>query len=289
MRVGVLGATSLVGRCLVTMLRQRGFQLTAFSRSAAPVDQPEGLRWVRLEINDTSDWNDRGEALEGWVSLVPLWVLPGYFDFLARHGAKRLVALSSTSRFTKGTSSDRTEQELAQRIAASEDRVVEWAESVGIRWVILRPTLIYGFGRDRNVCEIARFIRRFRFFPILGEANGLRQPVHARDVARACVAALEAPISGRAYEISGAETLSYRRMVERIFEAEEVPARFVSVPRALFRLGIAAVRPLPRFRGWSIGMAERMNQDLSFGHEAAARDLGFSASAFQLSPEDLPP
>ncbi len=60
----------------------------------------------------------------------------------------------------------------------------------GVEWVILRPTLIYGHGRDKNITEIARFIRRFGFFPLLGKANGLRQPIHVEDVAEACFAAL---------------------------------------------------------------------------------------------------
>lgn len=94
-------------------------------------------------------------------------------------------------------------------------------------WVILRPTLIYGRGRDRNITVIARFIRRFGFFPVLGRATGLRQPVHAEDVALACHRALEAPAAtNRAYNISGGETVTYREMVRRVFLAlEGGPAR----------------------------------------------------------------
>ncbi len=68
-----------------------------------------------------------------------------------------------------------------------------WAASHGVEWIILRPTLIYGLGRDKNIAEIARFVRRFGFSPLFGKAKGLRQPLHAQDVAGACIAALDAP------------------------------------------------------------------------------------------------
>ena len=95
---------------------------------------------------------------------------------LERYGACRVVALSSTSRFTKDDSSDPEEQAIALRLADAEARVQAWAASHGVEWVILRPTLIYGLGRDKNIAEIARFIRRFGFFPLFGKAKGLRQP-----------------------------------------------------------------------------------------------------------------
>ena len=92
------------------------------------------------------------------------------------------------------------------RLIEAEDRFVVWAKSRGIEWVILRLTLIYGLGRNKNISEIAGFIRRFGFFPVLGRAQGLRQPIHVEDVPAACVSALRAPDAvNRAHNISGGE------------------------------------------------------------------------------------
>jgi nucleoside-diphosphate-sugar epimerase len=224
-----------------------------------------------------------------WVSLAPIWVLPDYFALLKRFGVKRLVALSSTSLFTKESSTDPVERALARRLADGEARLAEWAQQSGIEATILRSTLIYGLGRDKNISVIARFIRRFGFFPLLSAAQGLRQPVHARDVAAACVAALQQPQRREgAYNLSGGETLTYREMVERIFHALQKPVRLVQVPIWVFRLALAGLRTLPRFRHWSPQMAERMNVDLVFSHSDAARDLSFAPRPFALAAEDLP-
>jgi nucleoside-diphosphate-sugar epimerase len=216
-------------------------------------------------------------------------VLPDYFSLIEASGARRVVALSSTSRFTKIGSGDMAENAVAAKLIESEAQVQAWAEARGIEWVVLRPTLIYGLGRDKNISEIARFIRRFGFFPVLGQAHGLRQPIHAEDVAAACVAALQAPAAAnRAYNLSGGETLAYREMVARVFKAMGCPVRLVTVPLWAFRLAVAMLRRVLRFRHWSAAMAERMNRDLVFDHAEAARDLGFKPRGFALTAEDMP-
>jgi nucleoside-diphosphate-sugar epimerase len=216
-------------------------------------------------------------------------VLPDYFSLIEASGARRVVVLSSTSRFTKVGSADKAEVAIAAKLADAEARVRAWAEARGIEWVILRPTLIYGLGRDKNISEMARFIRRFGFFPLLGQAQGQRQPIHAVDVAAACVAALQAPgTANRAYNISGGETLAYREMVARVFAALGRPTRLLTVPLWAFRLAVSVLRCLPRYRQWSAAMAERMNRDLVFDHTEAVRDLGFKPRGFVLMAEDLP-
>ncbi len=287
-RVGVLGATSLVGECLLPLLKQDGWRVTVFSRQAAGRSGSDGVEWRQI-LPSPQPSPARGEGVSHWICVAPIWVLPEHFDFLKSYGVRRLVALSSTSRFTKGDSSDRDEQAVAQRLSESEACLLTWAEENGIEYVILRPTLIYGRGRDKNINEIARFIRRFKFFPLLGWARGLRQPVHAEDVAAACLAALETEgASSRAYNLSGGETLTYREMVNRVFAALGRRPLLLSVPLWIFGVAVKCLRLLPRYRHWSIAMAERMNRDLVFDHVEATRDLGFSPRPFRLEAEDLP-
>jgi nucleoside-diphosphate-sugar epimerase len=263
------------------MLRDAGWQVEAFSRSA--VESGLGVVWRLLPSTEGV------EEIPYWICLVPIWVLPDYFSLIDTSGARRVVVLSSTSRFTKVDSGDKAENVVATRLIEGEAQVQAWAESRGIEWVILRPTLIYGLGRDKNISEIARFIRRFGFFPVLGKATGLRQPIHAEDVALACVSALLAPeAANRAYNISGGETLTYRDMVARVFATLGRRPRLLTMPLWAFRQAVSVLRCLPRYRQWSAAMAKRMNRDLVFDHSEAARDLGFTPRGFALAAEDLP-
>jgi nucleoside-diphosphate-sugar epimerase len=282
--VGVLGASSLVGACLLPLLTRSGWHVIAYSRQ--PVGHAgDGVVWKQLSLNHAKTVE---EVTLYWICVAPIWVLPDYFALIETSGAQRVVVLSSTSRFTKVGSGDTAEQATAAKLIDGETRLQAWAESRGIELVILRPTLIYGLGRDKNISEIARFIRRFGFFPVLGEAKGLRQPIHAEDVAGACLAALQgSDAANRAYNISGGETLAYREMVARVFSALGRPSRLLTVPLWAFRLAVTMLRRLPRYRQWSAAMAERMNRDLVFDHADAVRDIGFKPRPFSISPEDV--
>jgi nucleoside-diphosphate-sugar epimerase len=280
----------MVGECLLPLLAEAGWRATAFSRQAVD-DKATGVQWRRLSElrSPIRPSGESPEKIAWWISIFSLTALPEYLDALRAHGARRVVALSSTSRFTKAASADPAEQALAQRLAEAETRLQAWAECLGVEWVILRPTLIYGRGRDRNISEIAQFIRRYRFFPVLGRASGLRQPVHSEDVAAACLAALDAAAAkNRAYNISGGETMTYWEMVRRVFLALGRKPRIVPVPLWTFRLAIGCLRLLPRYRDWSSTKAERMEHDLVFDHVAAKRDLAFNPGPFVLSAHDVP-
>lgn len=288
-KVGVLGASSLVGNCLLAKLASENFKVIAFSRQKQHGADSEAISW-RLIAESVVSKSAVGSAedIPYWVCVAPIWALPEHFALLQACGARKVVALSSTSRFTKDQSSDPEEQNLASLLREAEDRVENWAARHEVRWGILRPTLIYGLGRDKNIAEIARFILRFGFFPVLGRAMGLRQPIHAEDVAAACVCALQAPqVSSHAYNISGGETLTYREMIVRVFTVLNRRPCLLTVPLWMFRIAVVLLRSLPRYRNWSAAMAERMNLDLVFDHAEAARDFGFAPKGFSLSKKDL--
>ncbi len=287
--VGVIGARSLVGERLLAMRTATGAPVVAFTRHAVShnntnVVTSDVVTWRRID-----DFLDPQNAvIEDWISLAPIWSLPQMFPMLEAFGVRRLVALSSTSRFTKQASSAPAEREIARRLATAEDALQQWAQARGLACRVLRPTLIYGCGRDGNIAEIARFIRRFGFFPVFGDAMGLRQPVHADDVAAVCLAALQHTGSGYcASNLGGGETLAYREMVRRIFGALDRAPRLVTVPLWAFRLLLRVARLAPRYRHWHAAMAERMNQDMVFDIADLGRELGWRPRGFWLGVEDV--
>ncbi|MBX3615829.1 NAD-dependent epimerase/dehydratase family protein [Nitrosomonas sp.] len=287
-QVGVLGATSLAGECILRQLIQNGWHVNAFSRYAIAHHHPQ-MTWRQINLPHPTDPDNNDNPIPYWLCAAPIWVLPGYFDLLLTYGAQRVVVLSSTSRFTKEISSDPLEKKIVQRLIDSEDKVKAWATAHKIDWIILRPTLIYGYGRDKNISEIAQVIRRFGFFPLFGPAQGLRQPIHVEDVALACCRALDTlNLANRSYNLTGGEVLTFREMVRRVFEAQNLPPRMLTVPLWFFKMALWGLKRLPRYRHWTPAMAERMNQDLKFDCSEAQRDLNIVPRPFKLMATDLP-
>ncbi len=284
--VAVVGASSMVGRVLLPQLNQSGRHVVAYSRKYRENSNPaSNIEWREMHLLGEINKQD---VITDWIWLAPIRILPEHLERMRKAGAKNVVAVSTTSRFTKIDSSSEAERKFVEELIFAEESLQNWALKNNATWTILRPTLIFGLGLDKNINVIARFISRFHFFPILGSACGLRQPIHVSDVATACKAAMESDSAkNRAYNISGAEIVSYREMVKRIFEALDIRPRFLSIPLWLFAAGMATVRLLPSFRTWSSAMVERMNHNMEFDHDEASHDFDFKPRGFVLNRDDL--
>jgi len=282
-KIIVTGATSIIGRFLLPRLLEAGYEVHALSRKNNP-DPAKGNRgnrffWHQVDIDDPGQLPKiDGAAL---IHLAPLWLLPPLLPILNSIQTKRVIAFGSTSLFSKAGSRNTGERELAARLSSAEEKIRRDCGILRINWTVFRPTLVYDCAQDKNIVQIARFIRRYGFFPLLGAASGLRQPVHADDLAQACILALDQSVTfNRSYNLSGGETLTYRRMIEKVFVSLGKPIRFFIVPAWLFRLGIQGVTLLPGKRSITPEMATRMNTDLCFFYTDATKDFGFMPRQF---------
>lgn len=269
-----LGATSLIGRFALPRLRAAGVEAVALSRTA-----PRESGWVRADLSDPA-LRALLPACPTVLSFQPIWHLPQALPALRVRGMKRLVAFSSTSVFAKADSPDAHEQGVVRALAEGEAATRAFCEANGVAWTILRPTLIYAEGQDQNVSRLARVIRKLGLLPLAGRGEGLRQPVHADDLAAAAIAAAASRTAeNQAYDLPGGETLTYRAMAERVFEGLGRKPAILAVPPGLWRLAFALARPfLP---GATAQMGARMSEDLTFDGSAAARDFGWTPRPFR--------
>jgi nucleoside-diphosphate-sugar epimerase len=270
----VTGATSLIGRFALPRLEAVGVEFHALSRTA-----PSAPGWIRGGLSDPG-LDARLPQCPTVLSLSPIWHLPPGLEALKGRGMQRLVAFSSTSVSSKASSPDAYEQGMVRRLAEGEEAVRAFCEANGVAWTILRPTLIYAEGQDQNVSRLARVIRRLGFLPLAGKGEGLRQPVHADDLAAAAIAAAAAPAAeNRAYDLPGGETLTYRQMAERVFEGLGRRPAILPLPEGLWRLAFALARPL--LPGATAQMGTRMSEDLAFHGSAATADFGWNPRPFR--------
>jgi nucleoside-diphosphate-sugar epimerase len=270
--VQILGGRSLVGGYLIQRLLNAGYAVEILGRHR-PNDLPEGVSFRLCDI--TAAAADSLRTGSPVFSLLPLWVLP---QFLASqiHRPAQIIALGSTSRFSKQHSPSLEEQELAARLTQAETDIAQQP----VPWTVLRPTLIYDGVQDQNITRMAAFIRRFRILPLVGAANGLRQPIHADDVAAFLVACLHTPaVQNKALTITGGETLTYRAMAIRVFEGLGLRPRFLPLPLPILRLAFQMIRPITRWTH-SPALFNRMNEDLAYRGEDAATILKHAARAF---------
>jgi nucleoside-diphosphate-sugar epimerase len=275
----ITGANGVVGAPLCQRLRleQRAFKTVSRTVGADIV-------WD-LEQSPTAESLQAMAGIKSVIHCAPIWFLPAQLDHLLRIGVGRLVVFSSTSVLSKTQSKDHSEQQLVKLLAAAEFELNGFCAKHKMQLTILRPSMIYGYGRDQNIMQIASFINRFGFMLLVGRADGKRQPIHADDLVAAALSILDKPVTfGKSYNLAGAETLSYRAMVERIFHGLGKKDRILSIHLCLFRLCLTVLATFSRF-SFSPEMANRMSQNLNYSCADAIQDFGFQAQAFLTKPE----
>lgn len=272
----VFGGSGQIGRPLLVRLRRDGWRITAVSRDAH-ADEP-GLHWLRGDLSNVPALPPNIEAV---VSCGPL---DAFARWYAAHlpAAPRVIAFGSTSADTKRGSSDPDERDVAQRLRDGEATLLDAAARRDAALTLLRPTLVYGAGRDATLTRIAELAQRWRRFPLPRNANGLRQPVHVADLAEAAAACLENDAThGRTYALPGGETLPYRDMVARVLACLEPPPALVELPSPLFNAALLAAQATGRATHLGEAAVRRMRSDLVFDLAPAQRDFGYAPRAFR--------
>ena len=272
----VFGGSGQVGRPLVARLRAEGWRVHALSRSPQ-VDAP-GLHWLQ---GDFASMPAVPQDVDAIFSCGPL-------DLFARWyadsdiAAPRVVAFGSTSASSKHASDDEGERDVARRLHAAEAALFEASGRRGAGATMLRPTLVYGVGRDATLTRIAGMARRWGRFVLPRRADGLRQPVHVQDLADAAFAASLAPAAaGRSYDLPGGETLAYREMVRRVLACLDPSPPLHEVPMPMFRAALAAAQARGLARELTATAVARMRDDLVFDPAPARRDFGYAPRVFR--------
>lgn len=268
----VCGASSQIGFFLLPELVRAGVRVLALSRKSQAAIT--GVTWLQGALPRLPDGANIAESV---CSFAPLDALAGWIEAGAAASLQRVVATSSMSAESKQDSPVASEREVSRRLREGEAAVARACQRRGIAWTILRPTLIYGAARDRSLTPLARRAMRWRLFG-LPAGSGLRQPVHAADIAQAVVRALEGGAVARVIQIGGGERLPASEMFARV--RASLPARTIPipVPAASIRAG---ARLLPSLRG----ALTRLQRDLIADNGELERLLGVYPRPFQPGPE----
>ncbi len=264
---GFLGsyvAARLAGPDLVALVRPTS------DRAVLPPD-------VATRSGDLDDLASLDRMLEGvdgvvYCASMGFGHVPPLVRRLEAAGVRRAVFVSTTAIFTTLPARSRAPR-LAAEAAVQRSRLA---------WTILRPTMIYGSGRDRNISRLLRLLRRSPVFPVFGDGRALHQPIFVEDLADAVVSALGSqPAVGRTYDLAGAQPLPYADLLRAAARAVGRDVRLVHVPLGLALFGARLARRLPLPMPITPEQVLRLAEDKAFDYSAAVRDLGFRTRTFE--------
>lgn len=238
------------------------------------------VHWLHVDFLRHLQANELG-SVALWLNLAPVWSGEHFWSIISKFQPQRIVGLSSTSVVTKQHSTDAKEQQLVAQLKSGEAMLAKCADNAAV--FILRPTMIYGGKRNKNINVIKKIVRIFHVFPMVGDGAALRQPVHCEDVAQACLQLLEqVKVNGcYIYDLPGKQQFSYYQLVEYVFQALGMRVRIIFIPLSAGRLLLKLLGWLPGMSAISAQAANRMRQDLAFSYEKAQHDFGYQPKDFR--------
>jgi len=231
-----------VGQNLLPLLKQRSnAEIVALDKHPTNTAtlrrlHPE-LRVVEADLAEAGSWQDE---LEGCTHLVighaqigglypeefvrnNIQATERLLEAALRYGVPYAVSISS-SVVNSMAVDDYTETKKAQEALTA---------ASGIKQVVLRPTLMFGWFDRKHVGWLARFMQRTPVFPIPGDGRYLRQPLYAGDFSAIISSTLESEITG-AYNITGQERIDYIDLISAVKQATGAKARIQKVPYNVF-------------------------------------------------------
>ncbi len=272
MKVLVSGGTGLLGQDLLRLLRETGeHEVRCLVRRTSPVERLGGLE---LAYGDAGDAGSMARALRGmdaFVHVAGIRYTPEVLEAMRRARVERLVIVSSTSAHS------RFEFRSALRLV-NEALLV----GSGLRWTVVRPSMIYGSELDHNMHKLLRFLDCSPVFPLFGSGENLWQPVYYEDLARGLYAALTKPgTDSQIYDLPGPRPLTYLDLVRTAADALDKKVRIVRIPAEPVRRTLVLAErmglPLPV----SSEQVLRLREDKAYSYEKAREELGYAPRAFK--------
>ena len=241
-KIVITGAAGLVGQNLILRLEQKGFgEIVAIDKHPTNTETLRRLhpnvRVICADLSEPGPWQDEfvgcthlmnGHAQIGGIYTAEytrnnITATQRVVEAAVRNNVSYAVNISSSA-VTSAAHDDYTESKKGQEKVLRES---------GIKQVVLRPALMFGWFDRKHVGWLARFMQRTPIFPVPGSGRYLRQPLFAGDFCEIIISSMEKEITGT-YPITGTEEIDYIDLMREVNKIVGSPSRVVRVPYSVF-------------------------------------------------------
>lgn len=210
MQIVVAGATSGTGNAVVQRLAAKfgAENIVCLIRPTSQTTILETLR-VRMVIGDVTDPGSLRKVLSPDTVYLDM-TNPRCYDALVpavkECGVERTFFVTTTGIFSRFHSCSDIYK-----------RAEELVKNSGFVYTILRPSMIYGHLRDRNMGKLITVLTRYPVFPLINGGRSLMQPVFVDDLADGIVSAIgNSKTEYKEYNLAGPAQMSYNNIIDAI-------------------------------------------------------------------------
>jgi uncharacterized protein YbjT (DUF2867 family) len=210
----VTGATGNIGRNVVAELLDAGETVRAISRNPERAAFPGGVEVVRADLTQPETLPAALRGVDRAFLFPAAGRVAGFLDAATGAGLQRVVLLSSATADADGGALGDRHTGVEQAVAAS-----------GLAWTFLRPGPFMANDLRWAAAVKATGVVRAPY------GRAVSAPIDERDIAAVCVRALlKDGHDGKAYKLSGGESLSTAERVKILGDALGRELRFEEQP-----------------------------------------------------------
>lgn len=287
MKVIIAGGTGFLGGHVGSALRDAGHEMVLLARGSRELAPATGVTVLPCDVaSGLPPLEQLPELLKGSGAIVNLIGIKREqgeqtFERVHVNATAHLIRLAKAlSIRLVHVSVVASRPDPKSKYHDTKWRAEELVKQSALDFTILRPGVIYGPGDDMTT-HLVKMIRFAPLFPVVGKGQSVLQPVHARDVARAILAALERPVAiGKSYDIVGPARMTEREVVRTVAQGMSLRLWMVNTPIWFHRMAVRAMNVLMRSPLATPAQLQMLIDGLYGDPEPARKDLSLEPIPF---------
>lgn len=284
----ITGLTGTSGIAFYDVLCREGYSgpIRVFVRKTTKLDMfnetPLNLEFFEGDLNDE---NSLFEALNGCDIVFHIaakgLTRPLINAIVSQKRNIKVILVSSTIVYSN--------YYRTSYLKEDEKDYIEMMEKANLRYVFIRPTMIFGTKNDRNISQFINWFKKFPVFPIVKHGEATIQPVHREDLANGYWLILKNfdKLKQKDYIISGERSMTLFEMFRSITSVLGKKVIFINISFCIAKICVNSVYFLSLGKIDYREKLDRLTENRAYSHDIISEELGYSPISFEKRLEQM--
>ena len=274
-RIIISGANGFTGRYVCRELRSRGIIFSVILRPGSCTKWmiKNNIEFHFADLNNIQKLSSILKDKECLINIASLGFgsASNILKSCKNTDIQRVIFISSTSIFTRLNAKSKKIRIEAEKMIVNSN----------LCWTILRPTMIFGSPKDRNMIKLINWIDKVPFIPVFGQGNNYQQPIYVKDLAWSIVEIIENEKTfNEIFDLSGPEPLIFKDIIRTISCYLKKKPLMVFLPYLFFYRVLLLIESFGIKFFIKSEQILRLNEDKIFPSDKAKKIFGYKPTQF---------